>query len=155
MLTHGSTHYRASLGSGTAVIASVASAFPDRSYSQEEIGALLGLENRVVKKLLGSPHIQRRHLYLPEKDPRTGRARSESAADLHAKFREGAFEIGSRAIRDALDAASLSPSDVDYMLCVTSTGFMVPGSVRFFPGSSASSEISTGWTLSGWDATPG
>jgi 3,5-dihydroxyphenylacetyl-CoA synthase len=114
------------------VIASVGSAFPDRSYSQDEIGALLGLENRVVKKLLRSPHIQKRHLYLPEKDARTGRLVPESAADLHAKFREGALEIGSRAIRNALDAVSLSTADVDYMVCVTSSGFMVPGLSSLF-----------------------
>jgi polyketide synthase Type III len=116
----------------TAVIASVGSAFPDASYSQEEIGALLGLENRVVRKLLRAPHIRKRHLYLPEKDARTGRALPESAADLHAKFREGALEIGSRAIHNALDAVSLSPADVDSMLCVTSTGFMVPGLSALF-----------------------
>jgi 3,5-dihydroxyphenylacetyl-CoA synthase len=115
-----------------AVIASVGSAFPDRSYSQEEIGMLLGLENRVVKKLLRSPHIQKRHLYLPAMDARTGRLLPESAADLHVKFREGALEIGSRAIHAALDAASLSPADVDYMLCVTSSGFMVPGLSSLF-----------------------
>ena len=115
-----------------AAIASVASAFPATSYSQEEIGSLLGLENRVVLKLLRSPHIQRRHVYLPGKDPRTGRVLPESPADLHAKFREGARDIGTRAIRDALDAASLSPADVDYMLCVTSSGFMVPGLSSLF-----------------------
>lgn len=119
-------------GGGTAVIASVGSAFPDRSYTQEEVGTLLGLDNRVVKKLLRSPHIQRRHLYLPEEDPRTGRVRSESPSELHAKFRDGALEIGSRALREALDAASLSPTDVDYLLCVTSTGFMVPGLSSLF-----------------------
>lgn len=122
----------APLRESVAVIASVGSAFPGASYSQEEVGALLGLENRVVKKLLRSPHIQKRHLYLPEKDARTGRARPESAADLHAKFRDGALEIGSRAIRNALDAASLSTADVDYMLCVTSSGFMVPGLSALF-----------------------
>jgi 3,5-dihydroxyphenylacetyl-CoA synthase len=116
----------------TAMIASVGSAFPGRSYSQEEIGVLLGLENRVVKKLLRSSHIQKRHLYLPEKDAETGRALPESAADLHAKFRDGALEIGSRAIRNALDAASLTAADVDYMLCVTSSGFMVPGLSALF-----------------------
>jgi 3,5-dihydroxyphenylacetyl-CoA synthase len=116
----------------TAVIASVGSAFPDTAYSQEEIGVLLGLENRVVKKLLRAPHIQKRHLYLPAKDIRTGRVFQESAADLHAKFREGALEIGSRAIRNALDTASLSAADVDYMLCVTSSGFMVPGLSSLF-----------------------
>ena len=117
---------------GTAVIASVASAFPDRSYSQDEIGRLLGLENPVVKKLLRAPHIRKRHVYLPEVDSRTGRVRRESAADLHAKFRAGALEIGSRAISDALGALSLSAADVDYMLCVTSSGFMVPGLSSLF-----------------------
>ena len=84
------------------------------------------------EEALRAPHIQKRHLYLPEKDALTGRARPESAADLHTKFREGALEIGSRAIRSALDAASLSEADVDYILCVTSTGFMVPGLSSLF-----------------------
>ena len=68
-----------------------------------------------MKKLLRSPHIQKRHLYLPAKDMSTGRLLPESAADLHAKFRDGALDIGSRAIRNALDAVSLSPADVDYI----------------------------------------
>jgi 3,5-dihydroxyphenylacetyl-CoA synthase len=132
VLGHGDTRDPAEWGDATAVIASVGSAFPSRSYSQDEIGALLGLENRVVQKLLRSPHIQRRHLYLPERDPGTGRARVESPAELHAKFRDGALEIGSQAIGHALDAASLSPTDVDYLLCVTSTGFLVPGLSSLF-----------------------
>ena len=49
-----------------AAIASVASAFPEASYSQDEVGVLLGLQSRVVRKLLGAPHIQKRPLYLPE-----------------------------------------------------------------------------------------
>ncbi len=114
------------------MIAAVGSAFPEASYSQEEVGLLLGLEHRVVKKLLSAPHIQKRHLYLPESDARTGRARPESPADLHTKFREGALEIGARAIHNALNAASLSPADVDFVLCVTSTGFMVPGLSSLF-----------------------
>jgi 3,5-dihydroxyphenylacetyl-CoA synthase len=116
----------------SAAIASVGSAFPITAYSQEEIGDLLGLENRVVKKLLHAPHIQKRHLYLPGADTRTGRVFPESPADLHEKFRAGALEIGSRAIRNALDAASLSTADVGYLLCVTSTGFMVPGLSSLF-----------------------
>jgi 3,5-dihydroxyphenylacetyl-CoA synthase len=93
---------------------------------------LLGLENRVVKKLLHAPHIQKRHLYLPAADSGTGRLLTESPADLHAKFRTGALEIGSRAIRTALAAASLSAADVGYLLCVTSSGFMVPGLSSLF-----------------------
>lgn len=115
-----------------ASIISVGSAFPATSYSQEEVRELLGLENRVVRKLLGSPHIQKRHLYLPAKDGHTGRVLPESPADLHAKFRAGALDIGVRAIRSALEAASLAPADVDYLMCVTSTGFMVPGLSSLF-----------------------
>jgi polyketide synthase Type III len=111
----------------TAVIASVASAFPDTAYSQNEIGALLGLENRVVRRLLDAPHIQKRHLYLPDPDIRTGRVPDETPAELHAKFRHGALEIGSRAIHGALSGAGLTTADVDHLLCVTSTGFLVPG----------------------------
>jgi len=114
-------------GRRAAAIASVASAFPERSYTQHEVGELLGLENTVVRKLLRSPHIRKRHLYLPPADARTGRVAEESVLDLQAKFRDGALDIGVRAIRGALGAASLTPADVDYILCVTSTGFMVPG----------------------------
>lgn len=113
-------------------IASVGSAFPETSYSQEEVGELLGLDNRVVRKLLRAPHIQKRHLYLPESDPITGRARKESQPDLHRKFHDGALDIGARAIHNALDAAGLTVADVDYLMCVTSSGFMVPGLSALF-----------------------
>jgi alkylresorcinol/alkylpyrone synthase/polyketide synthase Type III len=113
-------------------IAGVGSAFPEASYTQAEVGQLLGLDNRVVKKLLQAPHIQKRHLYLPEADPVTGRSRSESQADLHRKFHDGALDIGARAIRNALDAAGLTVADVDYLACVTSSGFMVPGLSALF-----------------------
>ncbi len=90
------------------------------------------MENRVVKKLLSAPHIQKRHLYLPPKDIRTGRIFPESPADLYAKFRDGALDIGVRAISNALESVSLSAADVGYLLCVTSTGFMVPGLSSLF-----------------------
>jgi 3,5-dihydroxyphenylacetyl-CoA synthase len=120
------------LGERTAAIASVGSAFPDTAYSQEEIGDLLGLYNPVVRRLLRAPHILKRHLYLPARDSRSGRVAYESVSDLHAKFSEGALDIGARAIQTALDAVSLEPVDVDYMLCVTSSGFMVPGLSSLF-----------------------
>ena len=116
----------------TATIASVGSAFPPASYSQDEVGELLGLRNRVVRKLLGAPHIRRRHLYLPPADPATGRIPPESPADLHAKFRAGALEIGVPAIEQALRGAALDPADVDHLVCVTSTGFLVPGLSSLF-----------------------
>ena len=113
-------------------IAAVGSAFPAAVYTQEEIGVLLGVRSRVVQKLLRAPHIRTRHLYLPGPDPGTGQLFAESPAELHAKFRAGALDIGVRAIRDALDAAGVSPADVGYLVCVTSSGFMVPGLSSLF-----------------------
>jgi 3,5-dihydroxyphenylacetyl-CoA synthase len=116
----------------TATIASVGSAFPPDFYSQDQVGALLGLHDRVVRKLLGAPHIRKRHLYLPPADPVTGRIPDESPARLQAKFRRGALEIGGQAIEKALSGAGLTPSDVDHLVCVTSTGFLVPGLSSLF-----------------------
>ncbi|MBL7257696.1 type III polyketide synthase [Paractinoplanes lichenicola] len=120
------------IGSGDAAIVSVGSAFPDASYSQDEVGRLLGLEHRVARKLLAAPHIRTRRLFLPPPDPVTGRVPDETPAELHAKFRHGALEIGGRAIAAALKAAALTPSDVGNLLCVTSTGFLVPGVSSLF-----------------------
>jgi predicted naringenin-chalcone synthase len=116
----------------TATIVSVGSAFPARSYSQDEIGTMLGLRNRVVRRLLDAPHIRKRHLYLPPPDPLTGRIPDETPAELHAKFRRGALEIGGQAIGKALSGAGLTPADVDHLVCVTSTGFLVPGLSSLF-----------------------
>ncbi|GID27832.1 type III polyketide synthase [Paractinoplanes brasiliensis] len=120
------------IGSPPAAITSVGSAFPDASYTQAEVGALLGLDNRVARRLLAAPHIRTRRLFLPPADPVTGRAPEESPAELHAKFRRGALEIGGRAIANALKTAALTPSDVGFLLCVTSTGFLVPGLSSLF-----------------------
>lgn len=121
-------HATNGLASRPALVASVGSAFPQRAYTQDEVGALLGLTNRVVRKLLSAPHIRTRHLFLPPGDPGAGgRIPQETQAELNRRFREGALELGGRAIRGALAAASLSVDDVDYLMCVTTTGFMVPG----------------------------
>jgi len=123
-----SAHFRAARETDTsATVAAVGSAFPPDSYSQDEIGDRLGLRHPAVRKLLGAPHIRKRHLYLPPPDPHTGRIPDEPAARLHAKFRRGALEIGGQAIGKALSGAGLSPPDVDHLVCVTSTGFLVPG----------------------------
>jgi polyketide synthase Type III len=119
-------------GEKPVAIAAVGSAFPAAAYTQEEIEVLLGVRSRVVQKLLRAPHIRTRHLYLPAADPGTGLLGPESPAELRAKFRAGALDIGVRAIRGALDAANVSPADVGYLLCVTSSGFMVPGLSSLF-----------------------
>ena len=114
------------LATRPALVASVGSAFPQRAYTQDEVGALLGLTNRVVRRLLSAPHIRTRHLYLPPANA-DGRIPPETTADLNRRFRDGALELGGQAIEAALGAASLTAGDVDYLMCITTTGFMVPG----------------------------
>ena len=147
-------HSPASSRERAAAIASVRSAFPDRLFARGNRNApRFGEQGRQEAAPL-APSSEEAPLSSGERRSDWDRCFQESPADLHAKFRHGALEIGVRAISDALEAVSLSPADVGYMLCVTSTGFMVPGLVRFSRelGLTASS---CGRTSFEWDATPG
>jgi 3,5-dihydroxyphenylacetyl-CoA synthase len=48
---------------------SVVSAFPETSYTQDEMREMLGVTNPVVKRLLKATHIQKRHLLLAKGTP--------------------------------------------------------------------------------------
>lgn len=108
-------------------IVGLGTAFPDAVYTQEDIKRLLGIENRVVHRLLDSGHVRTRHLIFPPADPSTGRLPEERPGDLHRKFEQGVRDIGMKATLSALASANLGPSDIDYLVCVTSSGFKVPG----------------------------
>jgi polyketide synthase Type III len=116
-----------SVESPNAYIHSVASAFPETSFTQEEVGQHLGINHPVVKRLLRAPHIKKRHVYLPPIDPATGIAQVETPGQLNNKFREKSRHLGTQAVLNALVFAGISKDDIDYLLCITSTGFMVPG----------------------------
>lgn len=110
-----------------AVICGIGSAFPKRKYLQEEVGALLGIDNRTVQKLLAAKHILTRHLYLPE--PALGQTAiaDESQEMLNEKFDQGVLDIGVRATRQAIADSPFKKSEIDFLVCVTSSGFRVPG----------------------------
>jgi predicted naringenin-chalcone synthase len=107
------------LGIGTAV--------PPNSYTQEELIKLFGFTNRVTKKIFAAPHIEKRHLVLPDVDDDTGLVKSETQAQLNEKYRSWASTTGQAAIAKACEDAGIKPNQLDAIVCVTSTGWMVPG----------------------------
>lgn len=113
--------------SSESICVAVGTAFPKKSYTQKEVKQLFGIKNRIVHKLMDSGHIQKRHLYLPEADPDTGRLREETPQQLNSKFISGLKEIGVQAAQKALFHANLKIEDVDQLIAVTSSGFAVPG----------------------------
>lgn len=106
-------------------IVSVGTANPPRRYSQEEIIEMFGETDRKIIGLFRASHIKSRHLYLP--DPVNGRLPAESNAELRERHTQGMLELGPKAIRSSLDQLGLSVEDIDYLCCISSTGFLCPG----------------------------
>jgi len=106
-------------------IISVGSANPPQKYEQKGIPDLFGVDDARIRALFGVPHIQSRSLYLPEPGPDGPPVESQS--ELIAKHRRGALDMGVRAIQEALDKAELQPQDIDYLCCITTSGFLCPG----------------------------
>lgn len=106
-------------------ILSVETANPPRTYTQQELLKLFRVSDPRVVSLFNSTHIDTRHFYLP--DPGPDGSIHETQAQLLEKHRTGAIEIGSRALAGCLSQLDLSPTDVDYLVCTTVTGFLTPG----------------------------
>jgi len=105
---------------------SVGTANPPRKYSQKELLELAAITDRKIIALFRSSHIQSRHLYLPDLDA-DGRLQDETNAQLIEKHTTGALTLGAEAISHALSPLGIEPSMIDYLVCVTSTGFLCPG----------------------------
>lgn len=111
-------------------ILAIGTAVPPRRYSQDELAALFGLADPRIQRLFRNSHIKYRHLMLPERGP--DGMPEESVEALNEKHRNGCLEIGGEAIGRALDTQGLSPRDIDFLVCVTTTGYLCPGLTALF-----------------------
>jgi 3,5-dihydroxyphenylacetyl-CoA synthase len=110
----------------SATLRSVGTANPPRRYGQEELLSLYGVSDPKLTGLFRNAHIRSRHLCLPTPTG-PGQMPDESPAELRAKHLSQSMVVGGEAVLKALGPLGLTPRDVDYLLCVTSTGFLCPG----------------------------
>lgn len=112
------------------VIAAVRGVLPEHCYAQEELTAgfasLVGLKEHQLE-MLATLHrnagVRHRNLALPLEDY------AETTADFgraNDAFIRVATDLGARAIDQALQAAGLTPGDVDLLVTTTITGLAVP-----------------------------
>lgn len=106
-------------------ILALGTATPERCYTQEDLARLFALDNPRILKLFRQSHIKQRYLTLPEPGP-LGMP-DESVEELLEKHRAGVLDVGGRAVTAALAESGLAPGDIDYLVCVTSTGYLCPG----------------------------
>lgn len=106
------------LGVGTAV--------PPSSYTQREILDIFGIEDPKIRSIFMQSAIERRFLHLPPESADGGRV-METQGQLLAKHKANGIEMGARAVQDCLKRAGAEPSDIRFLVCVTSTGFLTPG----------------------------
>ena len=104
---------------------SVGTANPPDRWRQEDLLERFRVEDPRIRSLFTSSHIRTRHLYLPEAGP-DGKP-DEAQGALLAKHLRGALEIGPQAVTRCLEPLGLAPKDIDYLVCITTTGFMAPG----------------------------
>ncbi|WP_206061541.1 3,5-dihydroxyphenylacetyl-CoA synthase DpgA [Nonomuraea basaltis] len=101
------------LGIGTAV--------PDASYTQEELLDKFRVTDPKVRSVFLNS--ARRYPTLPPE----GIGQPESQGQLPAKHRVQAPDMGNRALNECLKEAGAEVTDIRYLVCVSSTGFLTPG----------------------------
>ncbi|MFB9963368.1 3,5-dihydroxyphenylacetyl-CoA synthase DpgA [Sinosporangium siamense] len=107
-------------------IVAVGTAVPPTSYTQQELLEKFHVRDPRVRSLFLSGSIERRNLVLPPTGP-DGVPLVESQGELLRKHTRGGLAMGREAIDRCLDQAGARRSDVRYLCCVSSTGFLSPG----------------------------
>lgn len=108
--------------SSIATICDIGIANPITKFSQHEIANRLGITGK-LRKFFEHDHIAYRHLYCP---PNKNLPEQENVKELQERFINGALEITTSAITVCLNKSQINIHQIDFICCVTSTGFIVP-----------------------------
>jgi predicted naringenin-chalcone synthase len=106
-------------------IAGVGTAVAGLPYSQQELLDLFEISDAKVRSVFTNSPIQRRYITVPDRVDSA--LVDEPQGALLRKHKSLAVDMGASAVRAALADAGVSLSTVDYICCVTSTGFLTPG----------------------------
>lgn len=101
-------------------ILSVATAVPEKQYSQQKIAELLNIKNEKALRFFNNKHIETRYLCAFDQ------VSEQKNSVLLEKFKQNSIRLSTEAAQQALLNAKLQLSDIDYICCATSTGFIVP-----------------------------
>ena len=120
---------RAAPDGAKSVVAAVRTALPEHRYAQDELTELIGdlclapgADRTVLRRLHGAAGVRTRHLALPlDRYAALG-----DFGETNAAWMAAGLELGERALTAALEAAGLSPSEVDLLVCTSITGIAAP-----------------------------
>jgi polyketide synthase Type III len=115
----------ASLSAGP-TITGVGTGVPPDSYTQQEILDELAITDPRIRSLFMNSAIERRNLSLPPRAPDGNRVAEPQGALLRKHVRVG-LQMGRAAIEACVAQAGATVSDIEYLCCVSSTGFVTPG----------------------------
>jgi predicted naringenin-chalcone synthase len=109
-------------------ILSMGTANPQQRYTQEEIYNLVSQHSEFyrserVRQIFMTSDIDYRHFYFDNEPFNL----NETTDELHERFRKGSMEIGKAAIERSLKSANIGPSEIDYIIAVSCTGYLCPG----------------------------
>ncbi|MFI6084298.1 3,5-dihydroxyphenylacetyl-CoA synthase DpgA [Streptomyces sp. NPDC051217] len=107
-------------------ITGVATASPETSYTQQEILDTFGVTDPRVRSLFLNSAIERRGLTLPPAAG-DGPPAAETQGELLRKHVRSGLAMGREAVTGCLTDCGAAISDIRYLCCVTSTGFVTPG----------------------------
>lgn len=110
-------------------IAAVHGALPPHRHTQREVTDMVagtclppGTDRRVLDRLHGNARVRTRHTVLPLESYRD----LDGFGAANDVFIRSAVDLGGRAVRGALRAAGLRPTDVDLLMFTSVTGIAAP-----------------------------
>lgn len=104
----------------------VGTSVPPFRYTQDELLEQLDITDEKIRSLFTNSSIASRHLVLPLRDE-NGRLGAESQGQLLDKHREWGIRMAAEALDKCLANIGRTPAEVDYLCCVTTTGYLTPG----------------------------
>ncbi|MCQ4083505.1 type III polyketide synthase [Streptomyces sp. RB6PN25] len=104
----------------------VGTAWPDTSYTQQEMLDTFGITDPRVRSVFLNSAIERRGLTLPPLAA-DGSPVVETQGELLRKHVRSGLAMGREAVTRCLADAGAEVADIRYLCCVTSTGFATPG----------------------------
>jgi alkylresorcinol/alkylpyrone synthase/polyketide synthase Type III len=109
-------------------ILAIGTSTPPRKYSQREIYELISryspfYRSPRIEQIFMNSDIEERHMFFDSETIRP----DETPDEMHERFRAGAMQIGSAAIRRCLEQGGFAATDIDFVVAVSCTGYLCPG----------------------------